>query len=123
MGEGKRLIVCGGRDWADAGAVNRVLTVARDRIGIAMIITGGAKGADSLAARWAHANAIPYLTVPANWGGEHGDAAGPIRNQIMLDMIGQMLDGVIAFPGGVGTKHMCETARKAGVPVWEPIRG
>lgn len=122
MAEGKRLIVCGGRDWSDAGAVSRVLTVAQERTGIAMIITGGAKGADSLAARWAHANAIPYLTVPANWE-KHGDAAGPIRNQIMLDMMGEMLDGVIAFPGGPGTRHMCKIAREAGVPVWEPIRG
>lgn len=122
MADGKRLIVCGGRDWRDAVAVDCVLTVARERSGIAMIITGGAKGADSLAARWAHANAIPYLTVPANWDA-HGDAAGPIRNQIMLDMMGEMLDGVIAFPGGRGTAHMCKIAREAGVPVWEPIRG
>lgn len=119
MAESKKLIVCGGRDWADAGAVNRVLTVAHERTGIAMIITGGAKGADALAARWAHANAIPYLTAPANWD-KYGDAAGPIRNQWMLE---QVVDGVIAFPGGRGTAHMCKIAREAGVPVWEPIRG
>lgn len=122
MAEGKKLIVCGGREYNNADAVNRALSAAHERTGIAMIITGGAKGADSLAARWAHANAIPYLTVPANWE-KHGDAAGPIRNQIMLDMMGEMLDGVIAFPGGRGTAHMCKIAREAGFPVWEPIRG
>lgn len=119
MSEGVKLIVCGGRDWRDAGAVDRVLTVAHERRNIAMIITGGAKGADSLAARWAHANAIPYLTVPPNWE-KHGDAAGPIRNQWMLD---QVVDGVIAFPGGAGTADMVARAKKAGVPVWEPCRG
>lgn len=119
MTEGVKLIVCGGRDWADAGAVNRVLSVAHERRNIAMIITGGAKGADSLAARWAHANGVPYLTVPANWE-RFGDAAGPIRNQWMLD---QVVDGVIAFPGGRGTAHMVGIANNAGVPVWEPIRG
>ena len=119
MAEGKKLIVCGGREYSNADTINRALSAAHERTGIAMIITGGAKGADALAARWAHANAIPYLTAPANWE-RHGDAAGPIRNQWMLD---QDVDGVIAFPGGAGTKHMCEIARKAGVPVWEPIRG
>ena len=119
MTEGVKLIVCGGRDWRDAGAVDRVLTAAHEKRNIALLITGGAKGADSLAARWAHANAIPYLTAPANWD-KHGDAAGPIRNQWMLD---QVVDGVIAFPGGRGTAHMVAIAKKAGVPVWEPIRG
>lgn len=119
MAEGVKLIVCGGRDWADAGTVNRVLTVAHERRNIQLLITGGAKGADSLAARWAHANAIPYLTAPANWD-KHGDAAGPIRNQWMLD---QVVDGVIAFPGGKGTADMVAKARKAGVSVWEPCRG
>ena len=119
MDNGVKLIVCGGRDWRDAGAVDCVLTVAHERRHIALLITGGAKGADSLAARWAHANFVPYLTMPANWDA-HGDAAGPIRNQAMLD---QIVDGVIAFPGGRGTAHMCKIAREAGVPVWEPIRG
>lgn len=119
MSEGKKLIVCGGREWRDAGAVDRVLTMAHERNGIALLITGGAKGADSLAARWAHAAAIPYLTASADWE-RHGDAAGPIRNQWMLD---QQVDGVIAFPGGRGTAHMVKIAREAGVPVWEPIRG
>jgi predicted Rossmann-fold nucleotide-binding protein len=122
MGEamsGKKIIVCGGRDWRDAGAVDRALSAAHGKSGIDMIITGGCKGADGMAARWAHANCVPYLTMPANWEA-HGDAAGPIRNQAMLD---QVVDGVIAFPGGKGTAHMVGIAREAGVPVWEPCRG
>lgn len=117
MTEGIKIIVCGGRDWRDAGAVDRVLTVAHEKRNIAMIITGGAKGADGLAARWAHANAIPYLTAPANWQ-KYGDAAGPVRNEWMID---QVVDGVIAFPGGRGTADLIARARRADVKIWQPL--
>lgn len=43
------------------------------------------------------------------------NAAGPIRNQHMLD-IGKP-DVVLAFPGGRGTEDMIRRAEKAGVPV------
>ncbi len=111
-----RLIVCGGRDWADYGAVNRALTMIHDKRGIAEIIQGGAKGADALAARWAKATGVACTEVPADWD-KHGRAAGPIRNLQMLEL---KPDGVVAFPGGRGTKHMREAATAAGVRVWQP---
>jgi acyl-CoA synthetase (NDP forming) len=55
-------------------------------------------------------------SFPANWK-KHGKSAGPIRNQLMLD-VGKP-DLVIAFPGGSGTADMIRRARKAGVPVKE----
>lgn len=50
---------------------------------------------------------------PADWG-RYGKAAGPIRNQEMLE---SGIDLVIALPGGRGTADMVRRAEGAGVPV------
>lgn len=46
---------------------------------------------------------------------DHGKAAGPIRNQLMLDDFKP--DLVVAFPGGKGTADMVKKAQDAGVTV------
>lgn len=46
---------------------------------------------------------------------KHGRAAGPIRNQQMLDEGKPHL--VVAFPGGTGTADMVRRAQAAGVLV------
>ena len=83
---------------------------------ITHVIHGGSSGADALAGRWAHLASIPYTVYPANWE-RHGKAAGPLRNQRMLDE--GKPDLVIAFPGGRGTADMVRRAKEAGVEVRE----
>lgn len=78
------------------------------------IISGCAKGADSVGVDWAAANWLPCRQFPADWE-THGKAAGPIRNQQMLDE--GKPDLVVAFPGGRGTADMVRRAKKAGVEV------
>jgi hypothetical protein len=73
-----------------------------------------ARGADSLAVRYAEQYKCPVEKFPALWD-VHGRAAGPIRNQLMLDE--GKPDLVLAFPGGRGTAHMIDIAEKAGVEV------
>ena len=114
--EGHRVIVCGGRDYRDAERVAAVLQRYRDRFGISAIIQGGADGADRLAAEWGWNNSIPVGTYNAKWD-EHGKAAGPIRNALMLEQAKP--DSVIAFPGGAGTADMVAKAEAAGVKVWK----
>lgn len=75
-----------------------------------------ARGADSLAVRYAEQYDCPVEKFPALWD-EHGRSAGYIRNKLMLDE-GQP-DLVVAFPGGKGTENMKTIARKAGVEVQE----
>lgn len=84
--------------------------------GIAIVIHGKARGADTLADEWATANNIPRMPMAADWA-RHGRSAGPIRNGEML--FHGRPDGVVAFSGGVGTADMVRQARIAGVPVWE----
>jgi hypothetical protein len=81
-----------------------------------VLIHGAAKGADSLADRWARLNGVPVTQYPAKWN-EHGRAAGPRRNEQMLKE--GKPDLVIAFEGGRGTAHMVRIAREAGVDVME----
>lgn len=78
------------------------------------IISGCAKGADSVAVDWSIVNWLPCHKYSADWE-THGKAAGPIRNQQMLDE--GKPDLVVAFPGGKGTADMVRRAKKAGVKV------
>lgn len=130
-----RVLVCGGRDYADRAHVRFTLAVwpisdstmpkgakgirwdIRDaaKVDALTIVHGAAKGADSLAGEIAHDLGYRVVAHPADWA-THGKAAGPIRNKAMLDT---GVDLVVAFPGGRGTAHMVSIARKAGVPVFE----
>lgn len=111
---GHRVLVCGGRDYADQATVDQVLG------GIdpapTLIIHGGTTGADALAADWAKRRGLEVVACPADWR-VHGRAAGPIRNQAMLDDLHPNI--VVAFPGGRGTADMVRRAKVAGVPVLE----
>lgn len=89
-----------------------VLDILHDKVTITTIVHGDAKGADSLAGKWAALWQIPVERYPANWT-LHGRAAGPIRNQQML--VEAKPDIVVAFPGGVGTDDMKFRAEDAGV--------
>lgn len=95
------------------------------------IISGGAKGPDNIAITWAMTNHIPYAIYNANWA-KHGNAAGPIRNQLMLDSeLDYHIDSngnktlaiehftCIAFPGEKGTADMVRRCKKLNIPVIE----
>jgi hypothetical protein len=113
-----RLLVCGGRDYRDVGAVYAALDRAHAKRLIRLLIHGACPtGADKHAEDWAKARQVPYLGVPAEWK-KYGKRAGPLRNARMLD--DWQPDGVTAFPGGDGTADMMARARDAGVKVWEP---
>lgn len=109
-----RVLVCGGRDYADANTMKRVLGTFHTLNPIAVLIHGGAPGADTMAGIWALYNGITERVFLANWK-DLGKKAGPIRNQQMLDE--GKPDLVIAFPGGSGTSDMIRRAEKAGVTV------
>lgn len=112
-----RVLVCGGRNFNDVLTLGSWLGGIIKSHGIALVIQGGARGADHMAREFAKWKGIPVETYPANWS-ELGPSAGPIRNRLMLDM--GKPDLVVAFKGGRGTANMVMQARNAGVPVFEP---
>lgn len=118
-----RVLVCGGRDYQDRDSVFRELNKLCGTISdeypmgtIQLTIIHGAcrTGADCWADEWAVVNWAQLIEFPAEWR-IHGKAAGPIRNQRMLDE--GKPDLVIAFPGGRGTADMVRRAKAAGIRV------
>ena len=124
-----RILVCGGRRFAyvevtgrgnrkwvrDIEATNKAIDVVKSYNPTALI-QGGATGADEIAEFVSHMMSLPMEVYRADWG-NMGRAAGPIRNQKMLDE--GKPDLVIAFPGGDGTADMVKKAKKANVNVVE----
>ena len=109
-----RVLVCGSRTWSDTGAIAEEL----DKLKISLIIQGGAKGADQCAKDYAEKMEIPFLTYTAEWS-RYGRAAGPKRNQRMLEE--GRPDLVVAAHTNLekskGTKDMVTRAKKFGVRV------
>lgn len=109
-----KILVCGGRFYADRDKVYSILDAeiaARQDCEI-VIIHGAARGADTLASDYAVEHLIKQLSFPADWG-TYGRSAGYYRNLQMLEE-GEP-DLIIAFPGGVGTQMMIELARRVKV--------
>lgn len=116
-----RVLVCGGRDFQDRASISMMLEPYRPANAAMdasehVLILGGALGADTLAEQWADVWGVRKRVFPADWK-THGKAAGPLRNQRMLDE--GKPDVVIAFPGGRGTADMVRRARAAGLQVIE----
>ena len=75
----KRILICGDRDYKDWMQVRDYLdTISRT----AIIIHGGAKGADSIAGNLATYLNMKVIKYPADWD-KYGKAAGILRNQQM----------------------------------------
>lgn len=138
-----KILVCGGRKFGDLKTVKRGTPLWHERVAQyrfvhrtldamfpadkddmttwlpppdTVIISGMASGADTAAVDWAMVNWVSFLEFPADWK-KLGSAAGPIRNQQMIDE--GMPDLVLAFPGGTGTADMVRRARTAGIEVRE----
>ena len=114
-----RVLVCGGRDYNDRWKLESTLDIAHAEHGFIRLIHGAAPGADTLAGDWADKRGLAVVAYPADWK-RHGKAAGPMRNQRMLE--DGRPDVVIAFPGGSGTADMVRRAKEAGIPVIEVRR-
>lgn len=123
----KTILVCGGRDYNDKATLYATLDkICFERdwkfgpepdgnwLPNVRLVNGKARGADTLATDWAITNWCAFKEYPADWD-THGKAAGPIRNQQMLDS--EAIDLVVAFPGGRGTADMVKRARDKGIEV------
>jgi hypothetical protein len=122
-----RIMVTGSRNHTDRNKIRNALEVeylqetAIFGRGI-VVVHGGASGADSIADAWAKEQKAKGRRVevevhPANWK-HHGRAAGPMRNQHMVNLGANV---VLAFPIGKspGTRHAMNAARIAGIKVRE----
>ena len=119
------ILVTGSRKWKHYDIVETAIHVElEDQEGDQVVlIHGGANGADDAADEaCGHLN-LCALPFPAQWQ-KHGKAAGPIRNDVMVDVLqGFRACGyrcvVLAFPceDSVGTHHCIAAARRYGFDV------
>lgn len=110
-----KILVCGGRGYADKEYLYTVLDSLDALTRIDMVIHGGARGADELGGQWARDRGRGCAAVPANWD-FYGRKAGYIRNTWMAEL---GPDTVVAFPGGTGTTMMKDIATRYRIPVWD----
>ena len=108
-----RIAVVGSRCVTDYEYVKHVLDqlVNPD---LDVIVSGGARGADSLARRYAHEYGMRFTCHEAEWN-KWGKQAGFVRNKVLVADV----DRVIAFHDGKsnGTKNTLYLARKSKIPV------
>lgn len=118
-----RIIVAGGRNFNDYALLKSELTeyiTGLDIVDLSqvIIISGTARGADTLGEHFAYDYGIDIRRFPAKWD-ELGKSAGIIRNCEMVNYAGQATGVLFAFWDGKsrGTKHMITCAKKRGLEV------
>ena len=116
----RRVLFTGSRNWYNDRIIAKVIdSLPAD----AVVIHGAARGgADAIVDRLAKARGLKVEAYPADWN-MHGKAAGPIRNQRMIDE-GRPTEAY-AYPmfDSKGTWDCVRRCEAAGVPtIVEPLR-
>jgi YspA, cpYpsA-related SLOG family len=108
------VLICGSRYWNNAELMLERLNSIP--IG-STLIHGGCRGADLLGSEIGRELGFHVVCFPANWN-ELGKAAGPIRNQMMINE--GKPDLILAFHNQAdssrGTKDMLMRAAKHNIP-------
>jgi hypothetical protein len=101
--------VAGGRDFSNYLLLSKELNQLKHKYNIKRIISGGAKGADSLAERYAKENQIEITILKPDWN-QFGIKAGKLRNKDIVDLS----DLVITFWDGrsPGTNDTIKRSKK-----------
>ncbi len=110
------VLITGDRDWDDPEMIKGILEGLMLTHNIVRVIHGNCRGADKQGAVAADELGIPLTPYDADWDTHHR-AAGPIRNQQMIDE-GKPTLG-LAFHDNLskskGTMDMVRRLRKAGI--------
>ncbi len=118
-----KLAIVGSRTFNDEQLMDEMLTLhfpwssdqVSECVALQAIISGGAKGADTLAKKLADDYQLEYLEFLPDWE-SNGKAAGFIRNKEIVNAC----DMVLAFWDGKskGTEHTIKLARLAKKPTF-----
>lgn len=122
-----RIIIVGGRDFNDYKLLEEKCidilynteNLFKDRNETIEIISGTARGADSLGERFAYNYKLKLKKFPADWN-TYGKSAGYRRNSDMAIYAKQDNGVLIAFwdEKSKGTKHMIDLANKNNLRVF-----
>ena len=112
------LIVAGSRTWRNYALMARKLDHLTQNFSKVVVVSGCARGADTLGERWANDRGHEVKQFPADWN-RYGKQAGFIRNVDMADFVqGHEYCGCALFWDGEsrGTQHMRGTCEIKGIP-------
>ncbi len=128
-----KIIIAGSRDITDYKHVEDAMRLSNAANKVTEVISGGARGVDTLAIAWAKKHKIPFKVMKADWNnldvpgaiifvrpgeeeGYYNANAGKQRNEDM----GRYGDACVAIWNGVsgGTKHMIEFMKGLGKKVY-----
>ena len=93
---GITLAIVGTRTFDNYKLLKEKVNEINKKTKINMIVSGGCKGADELANKYAEEKHIPTKIFIPNWK-KFGESAGPIRNKLIIESC----DKVIAFHDGI----------------------
>jgi len=107
-----KTIVAGSRTISEYSVVQSA--IIESGFTITEIVSGCARGVDTLGEKYANLNNLPIQKFPADWN-KYGKSAGYIRNGEMA----RYADALIAIWDGQskGTKHMIDTAKKYNLTI------
>lgn len=114
------LLVAGTRNYYDYNEMSAFLDFFHNEFGITQIVHGGARGADSLAAKYAKEHNIPTKVFNADWD-SMGIMAGMERNKEMHEYISNFKDRMcLCFWDGKssGTKNNFKLANDYQTPLY-----
>ena len=116
----RKIVVTGDRAWDD---IPRVVEELKGYRPGTILIHGACRGADVICAAVAEALGFVVRGYPADWE-KHRKAAGPIRNQQMIDVEKtpeEPIDLCLAFHNNIensrGTADMIKRVDKANIPM------
>ena len=107
-----KVIIAGSRDITEQQVV--IDFVWELPIEATEIVSGCAKGVDTIGEFIAEAIGVPVKKFPADWK-THGKAAGPIRNKQMAEYADA---AIVIHNGSRGSLNMIEQMKKLNKPVY-----
>lgn len=107
-----KLAIVGSRDFTDYDFLCRKIEENFKIEDLAFIVSGGCRGTDSLAEKFAKDNSIETIIYKPDWNA-FGKKAGPMRNTLIVNECTHM----IAFlsPDSIGTRDSINKAKKKGI--------
>ena len=109
----KKIMICGSRSINNESLIFEKLNAALVNNSDMILVSGGAKGVDSIGEAWAKSHNIQIQQYKPDWK-RYGRGAGIVRNKIMIEAS----DYVFIFWDGIskGTKSVIDFCIKLNKP-------
>ena len=108
-----RMVIAGSRYLENYEVLAERMNRIHAKNPITEVVSGCARGADSLGEMWAEDNHIPIARFPADWEGL-GKRAGHVRNAQMADHADAAV--IFAYKGSRGSENMRYQMQARGKP-------